>query len=86
MSAVLEAQSPAELNAALSREVIEYLEQHQEAPAEDVIAAVRSGHQFLPAAPIVAAIWSLASQNLLEVRGDWTVVLRRRSSTEHAAR
>lgn len=85
MSAAFETKSPSELNAALSEEVLEYLQDRREAPAEEIITAVRSGHPFMSSAPIVTAIWSLASESKVEVRGDWTVALRRRESAERHA-
>lgn len=76
MSAALDLSSPVELRSSLEQEVLEYLQSRRSAPAEDVIAAILSHHEYLTSAPVVAAIWGLNSRSLVQVGGDWTVTLR----------
>lgn len=76
MSAALDLSSPVELRGSLEQEVLEYLQSRKSAPAEDVIAAILSQHDYLTSAPVVAAIWGLNSRSLVEVGGDWVVSLR----------
>ncbi len=76
MTAAFDLSSPVELRRSLEDEVLEYLQSRGSAPAEDVITAILSQHEYLTSAPVVAAIWGLNSRSLVQVGGDWTVTLR----------
>src|SRR5437867_4042412 len=79
MSSVLEVTSATDLNADLEKRILRLLERKRTASAKEIISTVmrESKNRFLTSAPIVAAIWSLDSQNRIVVTGDWKVRLRK---------